>query len=148
MPPSFDLHRETGMKRGLIFILVVAIATLCLGMGGLGGHTEGSVPETDVQIQAVVTDQRGIITNLNQFSMDGKTYLDAWRGQGKLSVPFQQIDLISFEKVKGDEVTVDVKLKSGEVMTLTLLTRAQFYGSTGFGAFQIKSRDVATLDFP
>jgi hypothetical protein len=80
--------------------------------------------------------------------MNGKTYLDAWRGQGKLTIPFQHIDTISFGELKGDEVTIDVKLKSGTVMTLTIRSRSQFYGSTGFGAFQIKSRDVDSIDFP
>ena len=136
------------MKRGLTLVLLLMVALLCMGMGGLGGQPEGTVPETDVRIQADITDRSGFTTSLNQFSMDGKTYLDAWRGQGKLTIPFQQIDTISFGETKGIEVTVDAKLKSGNVMTLTIRSRAQFYGSTGFGAFQIKSRDVASIDFP
>jgi hypothetical protein len=139
---------EVGMKRGLTLVLLLMVALLCMGMGGLGGQPEGTVPETDVLIQADITDRSGFTTSLNQFSMDGKTYLDAWRGQGKLTIPFQQIDTISFGETKGIEVTVDAKLKSGNVMTLTIRSRAQFYGSTGFGAFQIKSRDVASIDFP
>lgn len=136
------------MKRGLICFLIIGAALFCTGMGGLGGLPEGTVPETDVRIQADVTDRSGTMTSLNQFSMDGKTYLDAWRGQGKLTIPFQQIDTLIFGELKGETVKVDVKLKSGTVMTLALRTRAKFYGSTGFGAFQIRSRDVATLDFP
>ena len=136
------------MKRGLTLVLLLMVALLCMGMGGLGGQPEGTVPETDVRFQADITDRSGFTTSLNQFSMDGKTYLDAWRGQGKLTIPFQQIDTISFGETKGIEVTVDAKLKSGNVMTLTIRSRAQFYGSTGFGAFQIKSRDVASIDFP
>lgn len=136
------------MKRGLIFLLIAVVALFSMGMGGLGGQPEGSVPETDVRIQANVKDRSGITTSLNQFSMDGKTYLDAWRGQGKLTIPFQHIETISFGEIKGDEVKVEAKLKSGNVMTLAVRTRALFYGSTGFGAFQIKSRDVASIDFP
>ncbi|MDH3453925.1 MAG: hypothetical protein OEL80_02185 [Desulfuromonadales bacterium] len=136
------------MKRGLIFVLLAAVALFCMGMGGLGGQPEGTVPETDVRIQADIKDHHGIVTSLNQFSMDGKTYLDAWRGQGKLTIPFQHIDTVTFGELKGDEVKVDAKLKSGAVMTLTIRSRAQFYGSTGFGAFQIQSRDVALIDFP
>jgi hypothetical protein len=139
---------EVGMKRGLISLLIVVVAMFCMGMGGLGGQPEGTVPETEIRIQADVTDRGGVTTNLSQFSMNGKTYLDAWRGQGKLTIPFQHIDTISFGELKGDEVTIDVKLKSGTVMTLTIRSRSQFYGSTGFGAFQIKSRDVDSIDFP
>lgn len=136
------------MKRGLIFLVIVSVAMVCMGMGGLGAQPEGTVPETEVRIQADITDISGTTTSLNQFSMDGKTYLDAWRGRGKLTIPFQHIDTIFFGEIKGDEVSVDVKLKSGSVMTLTIRSRAQFYGSTGFGAFQIKSRDVKNIDFP
>jgi hypothetical protein len=142
------LSMEVGMKRGLIFLFIAAVALISMGMGGLGGQPEGSVPETDVRIQANVTDRSGINTSLNQFSMDGKTYLDAWRGQGKLTIPFQHIETISFGEIKGDEVKVEAKLKSGNVLTLAVRARALFYGSTGFGAFQIKSRDVASIDFP
>jgi len=136
------------MKRGLTFALLATVAMLCMGMGDLGGQPKGTVPETDVPIQAEIKDHKGITTSLEQFSMDGETYLDAWRGQGKLTIPFQNIDTLSFRELKGDEVKVDVKLKSGEIMSLTVRSRAKFYGSTGFGAFQIKSRDVDSIDFP
>jgi hypothetical protein len=136
------------MKRGLVYLLLTVVAIFCMGMGGLGGPPEGTVPETEVRIQADIKDRDGVTTSLNQFSMDGKTYLDARRGQGKLTIPFQHIDIITFGETKGDEVKVDAKLKSGAVMELTIHARAQFYGSTGFGAFQIKSRHVDSIDFP
>lgn len=136
------------MKRGLILLVMAAVALVCMGMGGLGGQPEGSVPETDINIQAQVKDRDGTMISLNQFSLDGKTFLEALRGRGKLSIPFQQIDIITFGEVKGDRVLVDVRLKSGEVLALTIRSRAQFYGSTGFGAFQITSRDLASIDLP
>ncbi|NIQ12778.1 MAG: hypothetical protein GWO08_11280 [Gammaproteobacteria bacterium] len=101
-----------------------------------------------MRIQAEVQDRSGTSINLNQFSMDGKTYLVAWQGQGKLTIPFQHIDTITFEEAKGESVVTAVKLKSGNVMTLKIRSRAQFYGSTGYGAFQIRSRDVYSIDFP
>jgi len=136
------------MKRGAKFLLLLMVAFLCMGMGGLGGHPEGTVPETEVHIQADIKDRDGISTNLNQFSMNGKTFLDALRGQGQLTIPFQHIDTITFSEVRKEELKVDVKLKSGAVMTLTIHTDAKFYGSTGFGAFQIKAKDVYSIDFP
>lgn len=136
------------MKRGSKILLLLIFALLCMGMGGIGGHPEGTVPETEVRIQANIKDRDGISTNLNQFSMNGKTYLDTLRGQGKLTIPFQHIDTITFSEVRKEELKVDVKLKSGNVMTLAIHTGAQFYGSTGFGAFQIKAKDVYSIDFP
>ena len=136
------------MKSVWLFLLFAAIALFTLGMGGLGGHPEGTVPETDVHIKAEIRDRSGTVTKVDQFSMDGKTFLDASRGQGKLTIPFQHIESITFDEIKGDEVKVDVKLKTAEVMTVAIRSRALFYGSTGFGAFRIKSRDVAGITFP
>ena len=136
------------MKRVLNYTLLAMVALFCMGMGGLGGQPEGTVPETDVRIQADIKDRDGISTNLNQFSMNGNTFLDALRGQGQLTIPFQHIDSITFSEVREEELKVDVKLKSGNVMTLAILSDAQFYGSTGYGAFQIKAKNVYSIDFP
>jgi hypothetical protein len=143
-----QLKMEVGMKRGCLFLLFAVVALFSMGMGGLGGHPEGTVPDTDVHIKAEIRDRSGTVTNVDQFSMDGKTSLAASRGQGKLTIPFQNIETISFGEIKGDEVKVDVQLKSGDAVTLSIRSRALFYGSTGFGAFQIKSRDVASIAFP
>ena len=135
------------MNRGFKLILVLIVAIFCMGMGGVGGQPEGAIPETDVNIQAEVKDRDGVTTSLEKFSMAGKISLDALRGQGKLTIPFENIDTITFGDNKGDAVMIDVKLKTGETMTLQVRSRAQFYGSTGFGAFQIKSKDLALIDF-
>ena len=136
------------MNRGLRLVLLLIIAIFCTGMGGLGAQPEGMIPETDVNIQAEVKDRDGVITALEKFSMAGKISLDAWRGKGQLTIPFENIDMLTFGDKAGDAVVVDVKLKTGETMTLQVRSRAQFYGSTGFGTFQIKSKDLALIDFP
>lgn len=135
------------MKRTVLLVLLLS-AWFCLGMGDLGGQPVGTVPETDVRIEAKVVDRTGVETTLNQFSMDGKTYLDALRGSGQLTIPFQQLATLTCGKVSGDEMAVDVKLKSGAVLELAIRKRAIFYGSTGYGAFVIKARDVARIEFP
>ena len=135
------------MKRGLLLLLLMMIALPCVGMGGLGGSPEGTVPETDVPIRADLKDRDGISTSLNQFSMNGKTFLDTLRGQGQLTIPFQYIDTVTFSEVRDEELKVDVKLKSGNVMTLAIVSDAEFYGSTGYGAFQIKAKNVYSIDF-
>jgi hypothetical protein len=142
------MNMEVSMKRGLFLLVAASVALLCLGMGGLGGQPGGSVPETEINIQAQVKDRVGTVTDLNQFSMDGKTYLEAWHGKGKLSIPFQQVGTITFGEIRGDAVMAEVRLKSGEAISLSIRSRAQFYGSTGFGAFQIASRDVASIAIP
>ena len=135
------------MKRTIIQVLLLLVASFCMGMGGLGGQPEGTVPETDVNVQAEVKDRDGVATSLEKFSMAGKTALDAWHGQGRLTIPFANTDPIVFTDRSGNAVTVEVKLRSGETMNLQVRSRALFYGSTGFGAFQIMSKDLAQIDF-
>ena len=136
------------MNRLTILILLLVAAIFCLGMGGLGGQPEGTIPETDINIKAEVSDRDGVITSLEKFSMAGKTALDGQRGQGRLTIPFANIDRVVFGDRSGNAVTVEVKLRTGETMMLKVSSRAQFYGSTGFGAFRIKSQDIALIDFP
>ena len=136
------------MKRLVLLVLVLISALFCMGMGELGGQPEGTIPETDVRIEAKVVDRSGTETSLNQFSMDGKTYLDALRGNGQLTIPFQQLASLTCGKITGDEMAVQVKLKSGAGMDLAIRKRSVFYGSTGYGSFVIKAHDVARIDFP
>jgi len=136
------------MKYVLKSLIIVVTVILCMGMGELGGRPEGTIPETDVRIEAKITDRSSMETSLNQFSMDGKTYLDALRGNGQLTIPFQQLASLTCGKISGDEMAVQVKLKSGAVMDLAIRKRALFYGSTGYGSFVIKAYDVARIDFP
>ena len=136
------------MKRLAVLALLSVVTLFCTGMGELGGQPEGTIPETDVRLEAKVVDRSGVETSLNQFSMDGKTYLDALRGNGQLTIPFQQLASLTCGKVNGDELPVQVKLKSGTVLELSIRKRAVFYGSTGYGAFVIKARDVARIEFP
>ena len=136
------------MRRFAWLVVLLVGALCCLGMGELGGQPEGTLPETDVQIEAKVVDRSGVETSVNQFSMNGKTYLDAQRGSGQLTIPFQQVASLTFGKISGDDTVVQVKFKSGEVMDLTVRKRALFYGSTGYGTFVIKARGLARIEFP
>jgi hypothetical protein len=135
------------MKRCVLTVLVLLVALVCMGMGELGGQPAGAVPETDVPIAAKVVDRSSVETSLTQFSMDAKTFLDAQRGSGQLTIPFQEIASIAFGKANGDQMSVRVTLKSGDVLDLSVRKRAVFYGSTGYGAFVIKARDLARIEF-
>ena len=133
------------MKKNVIGTLTVCLAFFCLGMGGIGGYPEGTIPETEVDIQAVVTDRGGVTTNLSQFSMDGKIILKASHGRGVLTVPFQNVATIKFIEILNNEINVSVEMKSGEWMDMTVNGRARFYGATDFGAYQIRASDVAEI---
>lgn len=136
------------MKRLLGLILVSGVALLCMGMGDIGGQPQGSVPHTDVQVHAKVIDKSGVATELSQFSMAGETFLAARRGSGDLTIPFLQMGSLDFGASNGDNTQVKATLKGGETLDLVIQKRAVFYGSTGYGAFSIKARDLVRIEFP
>jgi len=136
------------MKGVSAVILMVFVAALLMGMGGLGGAPEGTVPETDENITARVLDRSGVTTELTRFSMDGKVFLTGQRGNGEITVFFKNIRTLDFDQVAGEHIPAKLQLLSGKALDLEVKKRAVFYGSTGYGAFQIRARDVKRIEFP
>ena len=136
------------MIRGLLRVLIILSAFVMMGMGDLGGLPEGTVPETEVNFNVDLTDRSETRTPLKQFSMEGKTSLEGWHGQGKLSIPFQNINKVVFGELQGNTMMAEIFFRSGDdSLTIKILSRAQFYGSTGYGAFQIRARDIVSIEF-
>lgn len=128
--------------------LVVFAVLPLMGMGELGGGPEGTVPETDEDIAARVFDRSGVMTELTRFSMDGQVYLAGQRGDGEVTVFFKDLRGVEFGKVVGETLDADLRLKSGETLRLGIKKRAVFYGSTGYGAYHIRARDIRRIEFP
>jgi len=128
-------------------LLLALAAGLLTGMGSLGGGPEGTVPKVEENIRVKLTDQEGVVTELSQFSLDGKTSLAGTRGSAQVTVLFRNIVGADFSPVSGsDEVAVKIALKDGGSVELRLRQRLLFYGDTGYGAYQIKARDIRRID--
>ncbi|KIH77087.1 hypothetical protein SAMN05660860_00410 [Geoalkalibacter ferrihydriticus] len=130
----------------ILFLLPAAL--LLMGMGDLGGAPQGAVPETGEDIRAVIVDRQGVRTEVDRFSMGGKTYLEGARGSGRMMVEFHKLAGIEFKEGLGDEVPVILNLRTGEKQELLVNKRAAFYGTTDFGTFMIRARDVRHIAFP
>lgn len=133
--------------RILAVVGVLFAALFLAGMGGLGGAPEGTIPETEEDIRARVTDRQGMSTDLRRFSMDGKTFLSGSRGSATVTIPFARIDHIDFGESAGNAVPAQVQLAGGERLPLRIDRRAVFYGSTGYGSYQVRARDLRRIDF-
>ena len=134
------------MKRLFTGLLLIVALSLLTAMGGLGGTPEGTVPQTDENIKVKLTDRDNVTTDLSQFSLDGKTALEGQRGSGKILVYLRNVATAEFGSASGDDIPVDIKLKSGETLQIKMRKRLVFYGSTGYGAFQIKASSVRRID--
>lgn len=135
------------MRSMLTVVLALLIAALLSGMGGLGGTPEGTVPKTDENIKARLVDRSGVTTELSWFSMDGQVFVEGRKGDGQMTVFFRDLKDVGFGQVSGEDVPVDLVLKSGEHLQLKVRKRALFYGSTGVGSYRIPARDVSRIDF-
>jgi hypothetical protein len=113
----------------------------------LGGTPEGGIPETRENIRARVVDRTGTATELTRVSLDGSTFFEGYRGSGKVTIPFGEIQSIVFADRAQEEALADLRLKSGQELRLTVRRRAILYGDAGYGAFQIRVRDIRQIDF-
>jgi hypothetical protein len=119
-----------------------------LGMGALGGggRDTGLPPK---EFKATLTDVDGTRVDVTRATVGGDTSLEGDLGRGRLRVPFDGITHIRLEPTKEDRdrVKAEVTLRDGAPVTLTVRSSTTFYGQTPSGAFQIRARDLRTVDF-
>lgn len=127
--------------KSLLILLVAAI--FLTGMGNLGGAPVGTVPKVEEEIKAKVTDQSGVVTMLEHFSLDGQTVIEGDRGNGSVTIQLHDIDTLTLRPSEAkDKISATVKLKDGQEVQLQLRKRLFFNGSTGYGAFVVRAADV------
>jgi hypothetical protein len=128
-------------------ILLLVAATFLTGMGSLGGAPVGTVPKVEEEIKVKVTDQSGVVTTLEHFSLDGQTVIEGERGNGSVTIQLRDIESLTFRPSEGkDKISAAVKLKDGQEVHLQLRKRLFFNGSTGYGAFVIRAVDVKLIE--
>jgi len=131
-------------KKSLLLLLVAAI--FLTGMGNLGGAPVGTVPKVEEEIKAKVTDQSGVVTTLEHFSLDGQTVIEGDRGNASVTIQLRDIDTLTIRPAEvKDKIGAIIKFKDGQEVQLQLRKRLFFNGSTGYGAFVIRAVDVKLL---
>lgn len=130
--------------KSLLFLLVAAI--FLTGMGNLGGAPVGTVPKVEEEIKAKVTDQSGVVTPLEHFSLDGQTVIEGNRGNASVTIQLRDIESLTLHPTEVKEkISATIKLKDGQEVQLQLRKRLIFNGSTGYGAFVIRAVDVKLI---
>jgi len=136
--------RHTGRQLSLA-LLVLALGLM--GMGGFGGGRETGLPQRE--FRATFTDVDGTRVEATRVTAGGDTNLEGEIGRGRLRVPFDNIERIRFEPAgeDRDRIKAVVVLREGEPVTLLLRSSTTFYGQTPSGAYQIRARDLKSIDF-
>lgn len=137
---------ETGRRVGLAIVLGVAGLGL-MGMGGLGGGRDTGTPAHD--FRATFTDVDGTRVDANRVTAGGDTSLEGDIGRGHLRVPFDNVSRVTFAPggEDRDKLRATVQLRQGEPVTMTVRSSTTFYGQTPSGAYQIRARDLKSVDF-
>jgi len=140
------------MRHGLLGILraagLGALTFGLLGMGALGGGgRDNGLPARD--FRATFTDVDGIRVEASRVSAGGDASLEGDVGRGRLRVPFDNIVRIRLEATgqDRDRVAAEVTLREGEPVRLTVRSSTTFYGQTPSGAYQIRARDLQSVEF-
>jgi len=126
----------------------LGLGILCLGllgMGALGGGRDNGIAARD--FRADLTDIDGTRIAVTRVTAGGDTSLEGDLGRGRLRVPFDNISRITIEPGGQDRVKAEVALREGAPVTLTLRSSTTFYGQTPSGAYQIRARDLRSIEF-
>jgi len=126
-------------------VLAVAVLSLgLLGMGGFGGNRDSGLPAHE--FRAVLTDVDGTRMEVDRFTAGGDASLEGELGRGRLRVPFDNASGIAFERLEAERVRARITLRQGEPVTLMVRGSTTFYGQTPGGAFQIRARDLRSIE--
>jgi hypothetical protein len=134
------------MRRHLATVIGVLGLGL-MGMGGFGGGGREAPPARD--FHATFVDLDGTRIGVERVTTGTDTSLEGDLGRGRLRVPFDNIERITFKPSTNerDRLLADVKLREGDPVTLTLRSSMTFYGRIPSGAYQIRARDLRSVEF-
>lgn len=128
-------------KRTAIFLTIFALWPLLTAMSALQGQNPEKIPTPAKKFAATFIDQTDIITDCREISIDGETFLEGKRGNGTNTIPFENINEVSF-LLEGEKLKGMVKLRDGNTFELTLNKNQRAYGKTKYGTFHIKLADL------
>ena len=137
-----DLARRVARATG-----VAALAVAVMGMGGFGGTRETAPPARD--FSATLVDGDGKRIEVSRLTTGTDTTFEGDLGRGRLRVPFDNIQRITFRPVgsERDRIDAEVQLREGTPVTLTVRSSTTFYGRVPSGAYQIRARDLRAVEF-
>ena len=125
-------------------VLILFLLPFFMAMGGLQGQDPEKIPVPAKKYAATFIDQSDMITDCGEISLEGETFLEGKRGNGTISIPFQNIAEITFLQ-DGDKLNAAVKLRDGNKLQLGIKGNQIAYGRTKYGSYQIKLSELKKL---
>ncbi len=131
------------IQKGM-FILVFLMIPLFLGMGSSGSGSPDKIPVPVKKFKVVVVDQMDVVTEAQDASIDGATFVEGKRGEGIFTVAFENISSVVFFRKEGI-LTGNLKLRDGASQTLILQGNKRLFGRTAYGTFQIPLSELKKM---
>jgi hypothetical protein len=130
----------------------LALLVLATTAVALSTRPEGEIPETEQNVSGEILDRSQTRTIGDHLSVDGVTYFSVLRGETTIFVPFAKLKAIeAVSEVKSDDgvdrVEATFTFLDGTSERGLLRSRQILYGSSKFGNFQLKLRDVLSIRF-
>ena len=133
-------------KKNLFLVLISLVAWGFLT--GMGAIPTSELPTPDVIFHATIIDDHDIATKCDSVSWRGKTFFEARRGGGVVTIPFEKVQrAVYVSDAKEDSVNFKITLKTGDVVAVTFDSDARFYGRASFGTYRITAKNIKEIVF-
>lgn len=123
---------------------VVALVAAALGMGALGGGAGGGAPTRNYQ--GTFIDRDGTKVDAKWITAGGELALAGELGRGDLRISFDDVKAIEFAGDPAKGLVARVTLRKGDPVELKVRSSLAFSGQTSVGAYQIRARDLKSLE--
>ena len=127
----------------LLILFVIFLTPLIMGMGTSGG-TPGKIPIPAKKFTAVMIDQADVVTEVNDVSIEGVTFLEGKKGEGTFTVGFENVNYMNFLMKEG-KLQCLITLRDGNTLQFFVNKNHQAYGRTNYGTFQISLNDLKKM---
>lgn len=124
-------------------IAIVLLALPLLGMGALGG-AGGAAPERNYE--GTFVDRDGTRVEAKWINSGGDLALSGQLGRGDVRVSFDDIKAVEFSGDPAKGLVAKVTLRKGDRVDLKIRSSLAFSGRTELGAYQIRARDLQSLE--
>ena len=139
------------MKKHIFLVLFFAIFSLS-SIYSVGGGTESynsEIPNPPKNFSLTVKDITDTETTLSNVTLDGKLFIEATYGKGKVTVPFEDIEkiIIDSDKKQGNLISARIFLRDGNEVEVYIRGRKKLYGKSPLGNYTISLQDVLQINF-
>ncbi|WP_461210133.1 hypothetical protein [Desulfocurvus sp. DL9XJH121] len=137
----------TAARRIAPLFLFLALAPLCMGMGGFGDtDIVKKIPVPDRNFSVTIVDATDTSFMVNDFSVEGLTLVPVELGKAKVAVDFDKVKSVRV-LAQGKSLKTVVTMKDGTTQNVAMSPSTMFYGRTPWGLMRIAARDIKEIRF-